>query len=65
MLKVGDTAIVNTDDGRLYKGCEVVILLDMGEKAKRVGDPKSVYVRTKDGNCCAWYDPADLQIMSK
>lgn len=41
MLKVGDTAIVNTDDGRLYKGCEVVILLDMGEKAKRVGDLKA------------------------
>ena len=61
MLKVGDNVIVKNDDGRFFKGCEVVVVLNMTEKAKRVGDDRPIYVRMKDGQCCAWYGEADLQ----
>lgn len=61
MLRSGDSVIVKNDNGRFYKGCEVVVVLNMTEKAKRVGDNKPIYVRTKDGLCCAWYAENDLQ----
>ena len=61
MLKQGDKAIVLNDDGRFFKGCQVVILLDMSEKAERVGDDKPFYVQTDGGQCTAWYGEEDLQ----
>lgn len=61
MLKVGDKAIVRNDDGRFFKGCRVVVLLDMTEKAKKYGDNKPLYVQTDGGSCCAWYAKEDLQ----
>ena len=60
MLKEGDLAIVNTDEGRFYKGCEVVVLLNITELAKKMNDDKPYYVQTKDGQCTGWYAEEEL-----
>ena len=60
MLKEGDLAVVNTDDGRFYKGCEVEVLLNITDLAKKMNDNEPYYVKTKDGQCTAWYAEDDL-----
>lgn len=61
MLKVGDKAIVKNDDGRFFKGCRVVVKLNMSEKAKKYGDKKPLYVQTENGQCCGWYAEENLE----
>lgn len=57
MLKAGDKAIVNTDEGgSFYKGKRVVVVRVLSDNFTH-----PIRVRAEDGNCECWYAEYELK----